>query len=27
LSSLIVGTLGTVIPLRIGIRAFRKLEF
>ena len=27
LSSLIVGTLGTVIPLRIGIRAFRKMEF
>ncbi len=27
LASLVVGTLGTVIPLRIGIKAFQKMEF
>ena len=27
LASLVVGTLGTIIPLRIGIKAFQKMEF
>jgi ABC-2 type transport system permease protein len=26
-TSLIIGTIGTVVPLRIGIKAFRKMEF
>jgi len=26
-ASLIVGILGTLIPLRIGIKAFRRMEF
>jgi hypothetical protein len=25
--SLIVGLLGTIVPLRIGIRAFQRMEF
>ena len=27
IASLIVGILGTLIPLRIGIKAFRRMEF
>ena len=27
LASLVVGTLGTIVPLRIGIKAFQKMEF
>ncbi len=27
LSSLVIGTLGTIVPLRIGIKAFQRMEF
>ena len=27
LSSLVVGAVGTIVPLRIGIKAFQKMEF